>query len=1033
MTLRRWTLAVLGLAAFAGCGRQAKGPAIYVAGNPVNPGVADGAVGATRSSRTDDSAIKDGLVVADVAAKLERLGAAELRRYLYLCTGELSPIVEISSWAEIRKPGIIISRDAAAGFAGAGAKAGFDISAGKIPKLGPEEYWLKTVSQGGRRHVLIAGGDALGALYGVYAFLEKLGVRFYLDGDVVPDERFEYKAPDIDEIARPLFKLRGIQPFHDFPEGPDWWNEDTYKAVLGQLPKLRMNFFGLHTYPEKGPNAEPTVWIGPPGEAGRDGRVTASYPSSYQNTARVNPGSYNWGFRAKKTSEFHFGAGELFESDAFGPEVMDGLMPEPKSAESSNELFNRTADMLRGAFTFARALGVKTCVGTETPLTVPALVQERLKAAGMDPKDPKTVRELYKGIFQRIAAAYPIDYYWFWTNENWTWSDAGEDAVKAVVTDLDMAVRALEDAGRPFGLATCGWVLGPPGRRTLFDEILPKSLAASCINREVGKAPVDPTFARISERSKWAIPWLEDDPSLTSPQLWVGRMRRDAVDALKYGCDGLMGIHWRTRILSANAAALAHAAWDQSWNTMSMNFADLVGPINGQNVVTAPGAAAPAAKANDEAVYKDVRDRVTGYRLLVPAGTYAVTLKFIEGEFDRKGARVFDVVVQGKTAAEKLDIFERAGKLKAYDLVVKNVAAPAGRLVVDFVDRIHYPSIAGLVIEGTTAGGDKYLKKINCGGPKVLDYEADWPETPRHIAALEFYRDWARAQFGRAAVNEIADVFAGQDGRHPVPVTWTDGPGGIVPNAKAWDEVRKDYAFVDVLAALRPRITGRGSLERFDYWLKSFEYMREVAQLCCLWGEFNTALDKANALPDAPAKARAARETLLPIRVRMVESARAIMGALLATAGTTGELGTIANWEQHNFPAVIDKPGDALRKLLGAELPPEASLASAYEGPIRIIVPTVRPGRDAGESLKLKVIVLAAAPPQDVTLFWRALGGSRFEAIPLRNIARSVYTVELPASAGDVEYYIRAAGREGDALFPATAPALNQTVIIIPR
>ncbi len=1002
MKLRRWTFAVFGMLVFGGCGRPARGPAIYVAGG---------------------------------AEKLERLGAAELRRYLYLCTGEMPSIIEVGSWAEIRKPGIIITRDAAAGFAGAGAKAGFDAAAaGKIPPLGPEEYWLKTLSQGGRRHVLIAGGDALGALYGAYAFLEKLGVRFYLDGDVVPDERFEYKAPDIDETARPLFKRRGIQPFHDFPEGPDWWNEDTYKAVLGQLPKLRMNFFGLHTYPEKGPNAEPTVWIGLPGEAGRDGRVTASYPSSYQNTARVNPGSFNWGFQAKKTGDFHFGAAEIFESDAFGPEVMDGLMPEPKTAEASNELFNRTAGMLRGAFTFARALGVKTCVGTETPLIIPALVQERLKAAGLDPKDPKTVRELYQGIFQRIAAAYPIDYYWFWTKEDWTWSDAGEEAIKAVATDLDMAVKAAEDAGRPFSLATCGWVLGPPGRRTLFDEILPKSLAASCINREVGKAPVDPTFARIAGRSKWAIPWLEDDPSLSSPQLWVGRMRRDAVDALKYGCDGLMGIHWRTRVLSANAAALAHAAWDQSWNTMPTNFADLVGPINGQNVVYAPEtAAAPAGGGRDEAVYRDVRDRVYGYRLLVPAGTYTVTLKFCEGEFDRKGARVFDVVVQGKIAAEKLDIFERAGKPKAYDLVVRNVAAPAGRLDVDFVDRIHYPSIAGLVVEGATAGGDKYVKKINCGGPKVLDYEADWPETPRHIAALEFYRDWARAQFGRAAAADIADIFAGLDGRQPMPVTWTDGPGGIVPGAKPWDEVRKDYAFVDALAALRPRITGRGSLERFDYWLKSFEYMREVAHLGCLWAELNKAIEKAGALTDAAAKAKAGREIVLPVRIKMVESARFIMGRLLAVVGTTGEMGTIANWEQHNFPAAFEKPAEALGKLLGSEMPPEAMLASAYEGPLRVIVPTARTAREAGEVLKLKVIVLAATPPREAALFWRELGRGKFQPIPLRNVARGVYTVELPASARDVEYYIRAAARESEAVFPPTAPALNQTVIVLPR
>jgi hypothetical protein len=325
------------------------------------------------------------------------------------------------------------------------------------------------------------------------------------------------------------------------------------------------------------------------------------------------------------------------------------------------------------------------------------------------------------------------------------------------------------------------------------------------------------------------------------------------------------------------------------------------------------------------------------------------------------------------------------------------------------------------------------VKKINCGGPKVLDYEADWPDVPRHFASLDFYRDWARAQFGRTAFAEIAEIFAGQDGRHPVPVTWTDGPGGIVPNAKPWDEVRRDYAFVDALAAIRPRITGRGSLERFDYWLKTFEYMREVSRLCCLWGEFNGALDKIRALPGDAEKAKAARETLLPVRVIMVESARAIMGHLLATAGTTGELGTIANWEQHNFPAAIEKPGEVLRKLLGANLPTEANLAGAYGGPLRIIVPTVRTSREAGEALKLKIIVLAANPPQETALYWRELGSAKFQAVPLRKIARSVYAAELRASGGDIEYYVKASAREGDAYFPSTAPALNQTVIILPR
>jgi hypothetical protein len=54
---------------------------------------------------------------------------------------------------------------------------------------------------------------------------------------------------------------------------------------------------------------------------------------------------------------------------------------------------------------------------------------------------------------------------------------------------------------------------------------------------------------------------------MISPQLWVGRMRKDAADARAYGCTGLLGIHWRTRVLGPNVSALAKAAWDQhAWN-----------------------------------------------------------------------------------------------------------------------------------------------------------------------------------------------------------------------------------------------------------------------------------------------------------------------------------------------------------------------------------------------------------------------------------------------------------------------------------
>jgi hypothetical protein len=951
------------------------------------------------------------IIIPKGASALEELAAREVRRYLYLRTGELVPLRTRTRAAGLRSDAVVImekSRFPASGFADP------DL-AEKIKALGAEEYLLRTFAHRRRSVLLVAGGDALGTLYGAYRLAEILGVRFYLHGDVIPDARMTLEFPALYETGQPLFRLRGIHPFHDFPEGPDWWNADDYKAVLGQLPKLRLNFFGLHTYPEGRPNAEPTVWIGLADDVRPDGTVGFSYPSSYQNTLRGN-----WGYEAAKTGDFHFGASELFETDAFGADVMQGVMPEPRTPEESNAVFDRTALMLRDAFTFARRLGIKTCVGTEMPLTIPALVKQRLPEKGLDPQDPAAVREVYKGLFTRLKRTLPLDYYWLWTDENWTWSDADDKTVKAVVEDALTALSAAADVGVPFAFATCGWVLGPPSDRTLFDRALPKEVASSSINREVGKAPVDPMFARLEGRSKWAIPWLEDDPGLTSPQLWAGRMRKDAVDALAYGCDGLLGIHWRTRALSPNIGALAAAAWNQTpWgNSLSPVLEE--GPVNGVHVAFD---GEPAAATPDQAVYRDVRDRVSGYRVSVPNGVYDVVLKFCEGEVKEKGRRVFDVSLQGKKVAEKVDIFGRVGLQRPLDLRFSGVAVENGWLEAAFTDRIHYPSIAGLVITGK-----EFSRKINCGGGAIGDYEADWPETPRHAPILDFYEDWAAAEFGPEIAGPAAAVLAGIDGRLPQPNVWT-GPGGLKPDPRPWAEVRKEYEFVDDLAALQSKVVGRGNASRFAYWLASFSYMRELAHLECLWAESNAAWEALRRLRGEKARAEAAEKTLLPVRKSMVAALRELYRHLLTTVSSPGELGTVANWEQHLLPALMHRPAGELQETLGREIPLEARLPQKYDGPTRVIVPAVRTVLGRGEALNLKVIVLTAGWPAVAGLHWRELGKGEFKVAPLLNVARGVYRAACPETDKDLEYFVKVIVNSEEVYFPPPAPRLNQTVV----
>ncbi len=795
---------------------------------------------------------------------IETLAAREVRRYFYLRTGQLLTIA--NSEKPVTGDVIVVRKDPTRG-------------------LAPDEYVLQT---NGRTAYLLGGGDT-GTLYAAYRFAEHLGVRFYLHGNVIPDRRIPPAIPQLNEKGKPLFDTRGIQPFHDFPEGPDWWDRDDYLAYIAQLPKLRMNFLGLHSYPEGGVGPEPGVWIGQPGDLGERGGAAFSYPSQWANTARQGM----WGYSAMKTSEFSGGANLLFESDDFGPAVMKGMMPSPATPEDSNKLFNRAGEMLRAAFAEAKALGVKTCIGTETPLTIPKLVQERLKAQGKDPQDPAVARELYEGIFRRIAALYPVDYYWLWTPEDWTWGGNKPEQFDATVKDLQAALDALQNIGKPFTLATSGWVLGPQNDRAALDRFLPKNVPLSCINRQVGHAPDEPGFANIHGRPKWVIPWLENDPNLAAPQPWAGRMRYDAVDARRLGCTGLLGIHWRTKILAGNIAALAAAAWDQSW---------------------------------------------------VP--------------------RDFD------TSA-----------------IPSQPPEPAA---------------------SRPAGG--------AAGPNAN------PLRNRAMPVDEFYLDFAGANFGASMAQPAGRILTRIDGVNlSEPTTWLKGPGGIKAESAPWSEVQKRYAFVDELAALRPKVEGPGNLERFDYWLNTYRYMAALAEAGCLRGE----LDRAVAAKDFA--------LALSIRISLARAWERMIAFQIAAVGTPGELGTLANLEQHNRGTLnfLGAHDDAIAKALGKPLPESVEPTKMYSGPARIIVPAVRGLAGKGESLNIKVIAIDKQPIKTASAFWRPLGEKSFRQAGGKHVARAVYTLSLPPVQTDIEYYIQVETATGKKLtWPATARDLNQTVVV---
>lgn len=803
------------------------------------------------------------------------LAVKELQRYLYVRTGELPATKAITPGTKVPANSILV-----------GTFNTFKNHT-SLKELPAESYQLLSINNS---RLLIIGGDETGTLYGAYKFLESTGIGFDLSEDIIPDQKLTtINLNSFNKVYKPAFTLRGILPFHDFPEGPDWWNEDEYKAVITQLPKLGMNFIGFHTYPDTKftgyYKAEPLVWIGTKDQFdSSNGNVSAAAPVMHFNT---NDSTFD--YYPKKTSDFNFGASQLFETDNYGADYMKNRSAWPHTSEENIEIVNQTGLLLKHAFSYAQSLGIKTCAGTESPLAIPTSVLQKL---GTDKNVSDTIKqELYKTIFSRIKATYPLDYYWCWTPELWTWIGERPGEVDNLEKDLMNAISAAKAVKAPFTLATCGWVLGPSRNRAEFDQLLPKEMPFSVINRQQGYAPVEPAFASITGRPKWQISWLEDDPALISPQCWAGRIRKDAQDAYKYGCSGLMGIHWRTKNLSPAFLSLSKAGWD--------------------------------------------------------ANTYTNTIS----------------------------------------------------------------------------------------------------DTLRDYPVEDIYNEWATLQFGAEAAEQLSPLFRKLDGGPKIPPGVDNypahfprashwgimGPGMIVPNKKPWEEIKKQYSFIEEYEKCAPLVKQPSDKEHYQYWLHTFYYSRALAKTGCMLGEMDTLASQLLNQSDLILKKKLS-DQLLITRDSTALIWKQMVTELLQTVSTTGELGTLANLEQHNMERMkyLSKYDSLINSVSQTPTSP-VTLTKEYEGPSRIILSTKRQLLLPNEDLNLRIRILTSDNIKSVVFHHKIFKGKFFSSKTIEKETGNIYKLKLSADVinqNNFEYYITVNLSSGEELrYPSPTDQL-QTVVI---
>ncbi len=730
------------------------------------------------------------IFIAPESGYLEKFAAKEVRRYLYLRTGKLIKIIQ-GDWNQLLASSDLVL------IGSSRSKMIIDFSdlveaSDSLKSLKDEAFMLKSFtfknrqarsvllptgsrsniskfnSLENRKILLVTGYNEVSTLHAAYKLMEYFGIRYTLNGDVIPDGIVPMEIPEIDRIYQPQFAIRGMLPYHSWnPEGPENWNEDAYKFYLSQQVKMGLNFIGL----------------------------IYDFIESDRRTYIFPPEKQQWGPGDYWIDTPPFGAGQLFKSSLYGSdrwlEARKLTTPEERSA------YMKAANMkfMGEVFSFAHLFDIKCAIGNEN----------------------RGNQAYFETLFKELGSVVKPDFFWISSPETWSYSSPPKNTTDELINTYKAAFAARNAIEAPFEMATMGWSLGTQNDPLVLDHNLPKKIIMSTQNLNVGKGSVQPEWAQIAGRRKWDIPWMEDDFNLLSPQLWVNRTIQNAFDAKKYGCEGLIGVHWRTKTLTPQTMALAELGWNNQLNTKS------------------------------------------------------------------------------------------------------------------------------------------------------------------------FYDDFAKTQFGVETADQLSEIFQQIDSKLPEASQWLDmWPGGIKKDLTYWLLNKDQYDFVAQFERLRPKIVGKGNIERFDYYLNQYKYLRGLAK-------FKSATNKL--------------EEAFYLREAMT--------ALIESASSVGEIGNMI----------------CIARQFGKNRPLN------YTGNPHLFVLSPRTSLLSGENLNLDVFFVESGNPQKVQLFWKPLGEKKYKMLNAVRKERNHFVLKIPATeivGNDIEYFIKGTSSVSKELyFPATAPERGLTITML--
>lgn len=122
-----------------------------------------------------------------------------------------------------------------------------DFSDLSLPKE-PESFSMSHKDEAGKNIAIICGYDERGLQYGIYDALEKLGWRFYLSEDFVPEITGDFQIDKLEGTDKALVSERIVFNWHNFLSGISSWNMKEYKQWIDASVKMKYNALMFHAY-----------------------------------------------------------------------------------------------------------------------------------------------------------------------------------------------------------------------------------------------------------------------------------------------------------------------------------------------------------------------------------------------------------------------------------------------------------------------------------------------------------------------------------------------------------------------------------------------------------------------------------------------------------------------------------------------------------------------------------------------------------------------------------------------------------------